>query len=374
MKKTYKIGVLGLRGIPQVMGGIETHCENLYPLLNQKDIEIILFARKPYVNPRFKEYKGVKLYVLPCIKNKYLETYFHTLLGVWVAWLQSIDLLHIHAIGPGMFVPLARLLGMKVVFTHHGFDYQRKKWNRLAKWILKAGEFLACTCAHSVIAVADYIGESIQVRFKRQVHCLPNGVAAPSGQYAPEILAKYGLTKNKYIFALGRFVPEKGFHDLVQAYGKLLSLDEKMRGIKLVIAGRADHHDQYSKTLLDFADENIIFTDFTSGAALHAIFSQARLFVIPSYHEGLPLALLEALSFGISSLASDIPAHLEIHLDRERYFKPGDINTLIKKMKKYCFKTNSAQQKSKGLRLIKSRYNWGKNAEQTYSIYKRLLR
>ncbi|MDD5065732.1 MAG: glycosyltransferase family 4 protein [bacterium] len=373
-KKAYKIAVVGLRGIPHVMGGIETHCENLYPFLVRKEIELTIFTRKSYINPLIKEYKGIKLHVLPCIKNKYFESYFHTFAGVLTAWLKKVDLLHIHAIGPGLFVPLARLLGMKVVFTHHGPDYNRLKWNKFAKLILMAGEFFACTSAHAVITVAKYIDESIQSRFKRQTYNLPNGVIVKPGNHDRNILKKFGLMKNKYIFALGRFVPEKGFHDLIRAYRRFLSLNKNNKGIKLVIAGRADHNDNYSKTLLDSADENIVFTGFISDLTLRTIFSQAGLFVIPSYHEGLPLALLEALSYGLSSIASDIPPHHEIGLDKERYFKPGDIDALSAKMSQFCFKKLPAHQKKKEIFLIKKNYNWEKIAEKTYLIYLNLLK
>lgn len=374
MSKKIKVGVLGLRGIPRVLGGIETHCENLYPRLARKGLEIVLFSRKPYVDPGRRAYRGVRLRGLPCLKNKYLETYFHTLLGVLAARLERVDLLHLHAVGPGLFVPLARLLGMKVVFTHHGFDYQRKKWSLPARWILKAGEFLACTFAHSVIAVADYLGKHLEEEYRRPVHCLPNGVVMPSGRASESgLLGKYGLEANRYILALGRFVPEKGFHDLIQAYEKFQAFGERTQSVKLVIAGRADHQDQYSRMLRERAGKNVVFTGFIFGASLRAVFRQARLFVIPSYHEGLPLVLLEALSFGVPALASDIPAHREIPLEPERYFRPGDIDALAKKMREFVFQTNNVRKKKQRIAMVKKRYNWENNAKQTYAIYQDTL-
>lgn len=175
-----KITVLGTRGFPNVQGGIEEHCRNLYPGLAKQECEVIVFTRKPYVDTTISTYEGVQLIPLPCLKNKFLESFLHTFYGVFAAKKVHPDILHIHAIGPSLFIPLARLLGMKVVMTNHGHDYQRKKWGKLAKGILKLGESLGSRWANGIICVSESIAENIRGKYNRNVTVIPNGVTLPA--------------------------------------------------------------------------------------------------------------------------------------------------------------------------------------------------
>ena len=366
-----KIAVVGTRGFPNVQGGVEAHCENLYPLLAQKGCEVTVFARRPYLssNQPFI-YRGVNIVPLACPKNRSLEAFLHTIYGIFQARKLHPDLLHIHAVGPALCVPLARLLGLKVVMTHHGPDYQRKKWGRLAKSILKLGEYTGSSLSQSVIAVSDQIASGIREKYKRKVYTIPNGVGAAEFQDPNGGLKKYSLTKEKYILAVGRFVPEKGFLDLVAAFEKIEEQDWK-----LVIVGRADHSNSYSLELEKMAknNKNIILTGFLSGVSLQEIFSNAGLFVLPSYYEGLPIALLEALSYGLSSIASNIPANKEVGLSENRYFQAGDIHALTEKIREFIAQPMSETEQEDQIKQIKEKYNWGKIAESTWEVYLRVI-
>lgn len=112
----------------------------------------------------------------------------------------------------------------------------------------------------------------------------------------------------------------------VKAFGEI----ENKNDYNLVIAGDADHETKYNIKLKQLIDENdrIIRTGYITGDDLNQVFSNARLFVLPSFHEGLPIALLEAMSYGLSVLVSDIPAKLEVNLNKKRYFKCGNIEDL----------------------------------------------
>ena len=175
-----------------------------------------------------------------------------------------------------------------------------------------------------------------------------------------DILENFGVSAYNYIVAVGRFVPEKGFHDLIHAY-KAIDTD-----IKLVLVGDADHESDYSTKLKKLAKENnVVLTGFQSGIDLRSIFGNARLFVLPSYHEGLPIALLEAMAFGLNVLVSDIPANKMVNLNSEEYFKLGDINDLQEKI---TYKLN--RQEFKDYRhLIEEKYNWDKIAKETLMLY-----
>ena len=374
----FKIVVLGTRGFPDVQGGVETHCENLYPVLAKHGCEVIVFARKPYVNYSEYTYKGVKLISLPCPKNKFLESILHTLYGIFLARRFSPDILHIHAIGPSLVTPIARLLGLKVVMTNHGPDYQRKKWGKFAKIILKLSERLGSTWANSIICISENIAEFVKKKYSREATVIHNGVIIPKILQTEHILKKYGLIKGKYMLAVGRFVPEKGFHDLVDAFNLLLIADSIVveNNWKLVIVGKADHEDRYSLNLKEKAGRNnsVILTGFLSGEPLQELYSHAGLFILPSYHEGLPIVLLEAMSYGLSCIVSDIPANKTIELSGDRFFKPGDINKLLLKMKEFINKPLNENEKQRQIEMIAEKFNWENIALKTLQVYKSLYK
>ncbi|MBI2471494.1 MAG: glycosyltransferase family 4 protein [Planctomycetes bacterium] len=382
---SFKIAVLGLRGFPHVQGGVETHCENLYPKLVEKGYDIIVFTRKPYVDLTIKEYKGIRLIPLSCLKNKFLEAFLHTFIGIFAAQKYSPDILHIHAIGPSLFTPLARLFGIKVVMTNHGPDYERKKWNKLAKSILRLGERLGTIWANQIICISETIAGRIKEKYNRDASVIPNGVIIPQILQNETILRRYGLAKGKYILSVGRFVPEKGFHDLIEAFNQL-QLETRnskpetqnsqllIEGWKLVIVGRADHEDKYSLELKEKANQNsnIVLTGFLTGDPLQEIYSQAGLFVLPSYYEGLPIVLLEALGYGLSCIVSDIPANREVELSNDRFFKAGHVESLAVKIKEFIIKPLSNEGKTRQINMIREGYNWEKIAEKTVAVYKKI--
>lgn len=365
-----KIAVLGTRGFPNVQGGVEVHCEKLYPRLAKAGCEITVFTRKPYTDISLKEYNGAKLNALPCPKNKFFEAFFHTLLGIFAAKKIRPDILHIHAVGPSLFVPLARFLGLKVVMTNHGPDYERKKWPKLAKAVLKLGEKFGSKKANRVICVSEYIAHNVREKYGVEPIVIPNGVETAQISQGDGVLKKYGLIKGKYILAVGRFVPEKGLHNLVEAF-KESALDEW----KLVIVGDSDHPDSYSLDLKKRVkkNKNIILTGILQKKPLQALYSYAGLFVLPSYYEGLPIVLLEAMSYGLLCLTSDIPANRSIDLPNENYFTVGDVGQLSERLRNFVKKPLSAEQKSSQIEILRQRYNWDKIAQKTMEVYRNVI-
>lgn len=372
-----KIAVLGTRGFPNVQGGVEEHCRNLYPRLIERGCEVVVFTRKPYVDTTLATYEGVKLIPLPCPKNKFLESFLHTLYGIFAAKKVQPDILHIHGVGPSLFIPLARFLRLKVVMTNHGPDYQRKKWGILAKVILKFGESLGSKWANGIISISESIADSIKKKYNRTVTVIPNGVILPEILKTDAVLRKYGLERKKYILAVGRFVPEKGFHDLIDAFNNFPTLNCQLTtdNWKLVIVGRADHEDKYSLGLKEKAkkNSNVVLTGFLTGEPLQELYSHAGLFVLPSYHEGLPIVLLEAMSYGLSCIASDISANRGIELSGNRFFRPGDIVSLNTKIREFIDKPLSEENRRKQIHMIAERYDWEKIAEKTLKVYGKVL-
>ena len=364
-----KIVVTGTRGFPNVQGGVETHCQHLYPRLAKMGMDVTVCARTQYLTSPFKsDWKGVKFINIKCYQNKFFEALIHTALAIFKAKSIQPDIIHIHAIGPSLLVPLAKLMGLKVVITHHGPDYNRAKWGFMAKAILRLGERLGCNFANQVIAISSEIRTHIKKEFNKDAHLVPNGVDIPQLSRSTDYIESLGLTPNRYFLAVGRFVPEKGFDDLVKAFANLKT------DWKLVIAGDADHQTPYSEQLKLKAknNKNIVLTGFIQGDALNEVYSHAGLFVMPSYHEGLPIVLLEALSYGIKALISDIEPNKEIRLDTDMYFPVGNIEVLAAKMQEFMNTPLTKEEKIKQISMVAERYDWGKIADKTLQVYKQV--
>ncbi|MGA2775291.1 MAG: glycosyltransferase family 4 protein [Candidatus Omnitrophota bacterium] len=373
-----KVVVLGTRGFPNVQGGVEKHCEHLYSELIKRGCEVTVFTRMPYMEPSKNEYKGVKLISLKCPRSKHLEAFVHTFQGVLAAKRLKPDILHIHAVGPSLFVPLAYMMGFKVIMTHHGPDYERKKWNLVAKFILRLGEKWGCRGANRVICVSSVIAENIKKKFNVEAKVIPNGVIISETLKTDKILKKFNLEKSRYILAVGRFVPEKGFVELIEAFRQVQSSkngNNSCSNWKLVIAGDADHEDKYSLGLKELAKKTpgVIMTGFLYGQDLQELYSHAGLFMLPSYYEGLPIVLLEAMGYGLSCLASDIPANRSVELSVNRFFTPGDIGMMAEKIKHFIDKPLTEEERTTQIKILTEKYNWDKIAEQTLEVYKSVI-
>ena len=366
-----RIVVLGLRGFPDIQGGVEAHCEELFTRVAARGHEVYALGRKPYMAPTLKEYKGVHLLALPCPKQKFLEAIVHTLLGIFVARRLKPDILHIHAVGPSLLVPLARLLGMKVVSTNHGPDYERGKWGGIARTILKLGESLGSRFSNALIAISEPISAHLQKAFGRAPAIIPNGVVIRPAPAAQDVLRKYGLVPDRYILAVGRLVPEKGLHDLVQAFVKA-----RLPGWQLVIVGAADHEDAYSVTLKQTAAavSEVVMTGYMTKEPLAQLYAHAGLFVLPSYHEGLPIVLLEAMSYGLPVLASDIPANHQVGLPEDRFFSPGAVDALAEKVRAQTMRPFTSGEKISQLDFVARHFDWDAIAEKTIQVYENVFR
>lgn len=363
-----KIVVTGTRGIPDIPGGVETHCECLYPLIAAMGHEVTVMCRRPYVDNAHAgatEYKGVRLKVLPAVKKRSLEAMLHTFMSVVEARKLGADVVHLHAVGPSLMAPLARLLGMKVVMTHHGPDYNRDKWGAFARLILRWGECAGVRWSNGVIAISRPIAADVSRRYRRDdVAVIFNGVKPCHAVASTRYLDSKGIAPGRYVLAMGRFVKEKGFHDFVSACSGWMEA-----GFQVVLAGDSDHDDAYSRSLkADAADAGVILTGYVKGEALDELMSHAALFVLPSCHEGLPIVLLEAMSHGLDVMVSDIAPNRLEQLAPEDFFETGNVIDLQEKVLQKL-------RQATGHRRVydMSQYSWPAIAEATEKVYRRIL-
>jgi glycosyltransferase involved in cell wall biosynthesis len=373
-QRRLRIMVLGLRGVIDVQGGIETHARRLYPLLTRLGCDVEIVQRSAYYprERRVREWRRMTLTYLWSPRTPGVETAVHTLLGVLYAAVKRPDVLHLHAIGPGLLAPLARLFGLRVVVTHHCADYEREKWGRFAKAVLRTGERLGIGFAHSPIVVSPVLKEAMERRYGIGTTLIPNGAPMATPRRTRHTLRRFDLRPGRYVLCVARLVPEKRQLDLIAAFQAA-----RPAGFKLVLVGEIQQHDAYCQELSAHAarDPLIVLTGYQSGAALHELFTHAGLFVLPSAVEGHPIALLEAAAYEIPVLASAIPANLAIPLPRDHYFPVGDKRALARQIEVMTQNTTATTAERRALHAaIRANYSWRKAAELTSSVYRYVAR
>ena len=367
-----RIMMIGLRGFPGVQGGVETHAEHLCPLLAEMGCDVTVLARSPYqpadIGP---EWKGVKFVPLWAPKSKGLETILHSFLGVLYAAVMRPDILHIQAIGPAIMTLPARLLGLRVVVTHHGPDYDRQKWGRFGRFVLRLGEHCGMRWSNGRIVISKVIADLVRRKHGVEPALITNGVVLPQIPFSVDALAAHGLVRGKYVLLVSRLVREKRHLDLIEAFSRAA-----LPGWKLVLVGASDHPDAYVKEVMAAAVRNpdVVMTGFQKGTALQELYAHAGLFVLPSSHEGLPIAMLEALSYGLPVVASDIPANLEVGLKPESYFPLGNVDALVSCIEHHVRAAPGDGERKALHAWVGDKYDWRRIARQTLDLYRNIVR
>jgi glycosyltransferase involved in cell wall biosynthesis len=363
--------MLGLRGCPDVQGGVEKHVEQMAPVLAEFGCDVEVIVRTAYcARSAPGVWRNVRFHRIWAPRSRSLEAIVHTALGVGYAAWRRPDILHIHAIGPALLAPAARLLGLRVMVTHHGADYERAKWGAAARAVLKLGERAGMTFAHGRIAVSRAIAATVEQKYGTPAFAIPNGVSVPPMPHSADLLQPFGLKPQRYVLTVGRLVPEKRHLDVIAAFEKAA-----LPGWKLAIVGGADHPDAYSSAVNELAAQTpgVVMTGFQNGEPLAQLFAHAGAFVLPSSHEGLPIALLEALSYGVPTLASDIPANREVQLPAGSYFPVADIDALAAGLRSVAQALPSGQEREAQRARIARDYDYREIAQRTLAAYRQTL-
>jgi len=345
------VAVIGTRGFPGIQGGVEVHSYFLYT--HMRDAHVRLYRRRAYLTEQSAQtFPNIEYVDLPSTRIKGFEAVWHTLLSVLHIMLHRPDVVHIHNIGPGMFAPLLKLMGLRVVLTYHSPNYEHDKWNGPARWLLRQCERLSLRFSDRVIFVNKYQMEKCGALDKSVF--IPNGIDPVTRSEFTSFLERHGIRQGEYLLAVGRLTPEKGLEYLVEAANRLPQVQQ------VVIAGASDHDSAYRELLqrLDI-NEKVIFTGFTTGEDLRQLYSHARCFVLPSVNEGFPMVMLEAMAYGLSILCSDIPGTRQVELPEEDYFTVRDVDSLSAALSRQL----AASDKGQHYELDK--YNWDAIAATT---------
>lgn len=331
------IAMIGQKGMPAIHGGVERHVHELSVRLVERGHKVTAYSRAWYTGGKDEPIDGVTITHVPTIHTKHLDTITYTFMATLHAMRKKYDVIHYHGVGPALLSFLPRLFTpqIRVVTTFHSIDRKHEKWGLLARTALKLGERAACTFAHQTIAVSRTIQQYVRDAYSRDVHYVPNGVPMYDRSEKREALKKWNLTTGQYIIMVSRLIPHKGAHYLIAAYQKLQETNpELMKDKKLVIVGDGYYTDEYVSYLKQMSEGNkdIIFTGFQHGESLAELFSHAALMVHPSNNEGLPITVLEGMSYGLPILVSDIPEHRELIHQSKYNFVRSDVGSLKRKL------------------------------------------
>lgn len=367
--------MFGQKRIPSREGGVEIVVEELCTRMVAQGHNVTCYNRgghhvsgSEYDSKRLKEYKGIRLKTVPTIEKKGLAAVSSSFFAALCCAFGKYDIVHIHAEGPAFFAWLPKLLGKKVIVTIHGLDWQREKWKAgFGAKFIRQGERNAVKYADEIIVLSKGVQDYFEKTYGRKTVFIPNGVNRPKKQKAELITEKYGLEKDSYILFLGRLVPEKGIKYLIEAF-KQVDTDKE-----LVIAGGSSDTSEFENEIKELAkeDKRILFTGFVQGQELEELYSNAYVYVLPSDLEGMPLSLLEAMSYGNCCLVSDIPECVDVVEDKALIFQKSDVNSLYTKLVDICCNSSKVKLfKRTAEEFVCNKYSWNKIVKDTCYLYR----
>ncbi len=366
-----KIAMLGTRGVPATYGGIEHHVEQIGHRLVARGHDVTVFSQSKYLGgDRVREHLGMRVVRVPTLPTKSFEAIAHSGMSTLAAMAGGYDVLHYHAVGPGLVAPLPRYLGRaRVVQTIHGLDGERAKWGKTAQAILNLATWMSARVPHNTVTVSAALADHYRERYGRACATILNGVTPRAARPADIIRSKYGLGRGDYALFVGRLVPEKRPDLLIKAFAELDTAS------RLVIVGGSSYTDDYVEELRRLAarDDRVLMPGYVYGDELDEFFTNASTFVQPSALEGLPLTLLEAMGSGTPVIASDIAPHLEMvghSRTGARLFREGDVHSLVEALQ-WAAKDPAAERRAAAYdaRHVARSFDWNACVDRLEAVY-----
>lgn len=358
------IAVLGVKGLP-FTGGLEIIMEEIGQRFVRSGYGFDVFVRKHYMVGKrdLKTYKGIRLRYSWGVHSKHLDAISHSFTALVKILCGHYDIIYINAIGVSVLGFIPKLFGKKVIVQVHGLDFRREKWGKIAKWFLKLSCLTTVWFADRIICVSMQDKDYFERRFGVNCIFIPNGITVKE-KIAPDLIRKeWGLEENGYILFMARLVREKGCHLLLEAY-RDLDTDKA-----LVIAGDDSHKETYAENLKKQASDRILFVGFVDGKIKHELLSNAYCYVLPSTLEAMPIALLEAMSFGNCIVASDLPELEAVLGGNDLLFRTGCVYDLREKLSFAL--ANPALVRDQGrkmVELVKCNHDWDRIYERYQGV------
>lgn len=379
MKKSsgIKVAMIGQKHVLSREGGIEIVVRNLSERLVKHGFTVTCFDRsgghvsgKKFAIEQNNPFSKVRIRQIPCIHAKGLSALTSSFIGTIMIAFGNYDLVHLHGEGICSFISFFKLFGKKTIVTVHGLDYRRAKWGKIGRFVIHHAEKSAVKHADRIIVLNSSTKQYFMDTYGKETVCIPNGIDPFRIIDDKAVFDRYGLKKNSYILFLSRLVPEKNPDLLIRAFKKVKA-DKK-----LVIAGGSSDSDAYVKSLHGIAENsgNVIFTGFVEGEMLASLFSNAYLYVLPSELEGMPISLLEAMSYGNCCLVSDIEECSSVVEDHGVTFRCNDENDLRNQLQKLLDHPETVDEyRRNAAAYIQKKYSWEKMTEETIKVYQEVL-
>lgn len=375
--KKIKVAVVGTRGVPASYGGIEKHCEDLYSLLADLGYEITIYGRSNEFVIEKDRHKGINTQNIPAFNLKGFDTFAHSFASTLLASFSDADIIHFHAQGPAIFSWIPRILApsKKIGFTCHGIDWQRDKWNKFSKFVIKLGEIASSAFPHLQIAVSQDLANYYRNTYQKSFHFIPNGVNITPFSGFSSVNKSFDIEIQSYFLFVGRLVPEKAPDTLIKAFKEIKTSK------KLVIVGGSAGTNTYVNELKELArgDNRIIFTSYLYGKDLLEVYANSMAYISASRLEGHPITLLEAMSFSKPVLLSNIEPHLEtVNLATQSsgfVFEVNNIQDCKQKIEKFLSLSKEEVEKmgESSKEIVKSHFNWEKIVHKTDKAIKSIL-
>jgi glycosyltransferase involved in cell wall biosynthesis len=366
-QKVTRIGVIGPRGVGDIQGGIETYCSSFYKRLSPAKFDVTIFISRPGVWPGKQPW--IRIFRLPTSRLRVLETPLNSLIGVILSCLLGIRTIHVHGVSACAPLPLARLLGMKTIVRHLGAEYTRTKWSPLGQFALRLCEKFAARYADSVVCLSPHVAAQFTQATGRtdRVFIVPNGVEQPAADLPVTVHHRLGIEPRKYALAVGRLVPEKNFHLLVSSF---LAADLPP-DTKLVIAGSLDNPGNYALSLIERVkgEGRVILAGAVFGPELWSLYANCEIFVLPSMHEGMSFALLEAAVSGAKIIASDIPANVNVCGAFARLAPVESILGTSEAIAAEWQRQRTPEEVQHQVQLCRSRHDWSAVAAEMETVF-----
>jgi glycosyltransferase involved in cell wall biosynthesis len=365
-----RIAFLGARGVIGTYSGIETYYEEVGSRLAARGHRVTAYCRD-YFTPDVPAHRGIVVRRLPCLRGKHTETLSHSLLGTFDCLFRDFDIVQYHAIGSSPLAVLPRLFGKKTVVSVRGLDWQRAKWGGFARRALQFGEWAAATFPSATAVVSKELERHYAAAHGKKVQCIPNAVMAAEQKPVGRLLEGWGLRGGDYLLFAGRISPEKGVDTLLAALKPLAPI---LRGRKLLIAGGGSFTDAYIAEMKALASADAIFLGRVGREEMAELYSNCLAFILPSAMEGLSVALLEAVSYGLPIVTTDIAENREVVGDAALFFPYGDAEALAARLRRLLEEPDcAAELREKSRARAAAQPGWDEVAELTEDFYLRIL-
>jgi glycosyltransferase involved in cell wall biosynthesis len=364
-EKSLRIAAFGgFRNIPPQAGGAgsDKFAVELYPRMVAQGHHLIAYTR---IYPDEKKsspsnYKGIALKAFKTVNKAGFDSLVHSFKATFdIIFKNTADCVHVHSGANSLWAIPLRLAGKKVVVSQFAMDWKRDKWPWYGKLFYLFSNYLTACIPNVVVFDNIFTKEYFEKKYKKKFEFIPYGSEVPVPSGDKTILKKLNLEEKEYFLFVGRFIPDKGLHLLVEAFEKINTTK------KLVVIGGSPNPSDYEKKIKNTKDTRIIFPGYIYGEDANILMKNAYAYIQPSLIEGLSPVILTVMGLGTPLICSDIQENIFITKENATVFESGNVSSLISAMEKSLFsKDEIREMAAKGKEDITARFNWDKITEE----------